>query len=706
VSGRAVLATCALLVALAPPAGAQTVSGKVFHDLNANGILDAGEPVLQGFDVQLYGDASAGGAFDQTVPSAADGSYTFSPGDGCYLVRPIDPPGWRMSVTRSDGFPESTPGYTSPVGQPRFGKLDGGIDNLAGGSLRYTSMGDSIAWNWNSCFFQESFWYSKQVRSRMACAAPGASITLDEAAVKGEHTDDLLVDDSDDLNNVFRVMEIQPDLITLSMIGNDLLDVDAGNNPTQQETNTAVEEVLDARQNLQEAVSVMLSETPADVTLNTLYDNETYNCDTVATTDFHRDWLPIISRMLRELAWGQVRRVSINEARAEFAAEDLQGGCTGFEGRICRDIFQTDLIHPNNSGYELMREKVWEGVGGLILGSGDVLGRGSFADVDYGYLQHLTRLLPTTWETRDGASASTPEAALDDQDGGAAASITLGIGTEEFRLAGFPDWLDEYRIVKVIAGVRYSTSGTVNDDFYRMEASVTGQFRPPPGHDYTTTNWNFYTPIVGGGGPNRPALNPDYGNAKLLALPNVATPREVSATLTKNPTLQGGAAGYEWPALTHADLATTAIRIAAAPVAGTSGNDGYQVLLDAVWLDLYGEERARPQEVSGLQVDRLVDGSLEVSFDELPGAQRYNLYFGRLGALPAYDHGASAPAGPQCAAATAAAGPGRLKITVAPGDQPADDSYIVVTAHVDDVESPAGFATGAVEIDRSQSTCR
>ena len=71
-----------------------------------------------------------------------------------------------------------------------------------------------------------------------------------------------------------------------------------------------------------------------------------------------------------------------------------------------------------------------------------------------------------------------------------------------------------------------------------------------------------------------------------------------------------------------------------------------------------------------------------------------------------YDHGAAAPAGPQCGAATQDAGGGRLKIVVAPSSQPAEDAYVLVTAHVDDVESPSGYRFGVAEIDRSQSTCR
>ena len=225
-ASRAAALSAALFLLLisafsAMPASAQTISGKAFEDRDGDGVRDAGEPGLGSVSFELYGTRDAGGAYDQTQLSAADGSFSFSPGNGCYLLLGADPPGWRMSWARHDGFPKSTPGYSWPVGQPRFAKIDQGIANLKSGALRMTAMGDSIAWNWNSCFYQERFWYSRQVRSRLACTAPSASLTLDEAAVKGQDTDDLLIDDHDDLNNVFRVIELspQPDLVTISMMG-------------------------------------------------------------------------------------------------------------------------------------------------------------------------------------------------------------------------------------------------------------------------------------------------------------------------------------------------------------------------------------------------------------------------------------------------------------------------------------------------------
>jgi hypothetical protein len=270
-------------------------------------------------------------------------------------------------------------------------------------------------------------------------------------------------------------------------------------------------------------------------------------------------------------------------------------------------------------------------------------------------------------------------------------------------LAGFPDWYDEIEIVRVLAGVRYRTTGTVGDDVYRIEASVNDQFRAPAGHVYTPTSWNFFTPIVGAGGPNQPPLNADFPAAKVLVRPNVASYREVSATLTKNPTLAPGAGEYTWPAIAHADLATTTFRVAAAPVAGTPGNDAYQVQLDAAWLDLYGYEKPRPPEVSDLRLTRLADGTLEASFQPLAGAQRYNIYAGQLDTLRAggLDHGSSAV----CAGPTSDAGGGRLKASISAGQQPAGATYWLVTAHVDGVESPSATRTGGLELDRAQSTC-
>lgn len=700
-----------LLAQAASPAWPQTVSGEVFEDRDADGVRDAGEPAVAGISVGVYGRGGDPNVpVDLSTSTASDGSWMVAPGDGCYLIDLPEPAGWRLVPPRFERKEPSSPAYSFPVGLSRLGalaQLPGGL--RAGASVRYASMGDSIAWNFNVCSYPESFWYSKQVRDRIACAGGGAAVGLDEAAVKGEHTDDLLVDDSADLNNVFRIVEVQPDLITLSMLGNDLLDVDVSGTPTQAQVNLAVAEILDSRRNLQEALSVMVSEIPgADILLNTLYDNLAYACPGTPTSSFHREWIPIVGQILRELAWGQARRVGVIEAAADFGQEGLAGSCSGFGGMICRDLFGFDRIHPNNSGYTLMREKAWEGMGGVLLGPSDALGRSSFSGADLGMLRLVRRIAPTSWQTAGGAAVSSPAAAFDLQDGGASASITLGAGAEEFRLTGFPDWYDEIEVVKVIAGVRYATTGSVNDDAYRMEASVDGRFAPDPNEDYSPLSWNFYTPLVGGGGPSQPPGNEDYPGNVLLALPDVASPRVVTATLTKNPVLPPGSDNYEWPPVTRAELATSAIRVVAAPVAGTPGNDGYTVELDGAWLDLYGWEKPRPPQVTGLEASLRSDGILDLAFDEIAGAQRYNLYTGSLDALLStgeYGHGTAAPAGPWCDRATLAAGPGRRAMELPAGSVPSGSVYILVTAHVDDVESPSGTDSSSAEIDRSQSIC-
>jgi lysophospholipase L1-like esterase len=705
---RWVLSTAAAL-ALAWPltTGAQNVSGTTYEDRDADGIHDVDEPSLPGVAVRLFGTLDAGGAFDDTVASAADGGFAFAPGDGCFLLGPVDPAGWRLAPARRDTFPETTPGYLYPVGQPRLAKLDQAVANLQAGGLRYSALGDSIAANFNVFCGSSSFWYSRQLRSRLTCVAPSANIpAVDEAAILGQHSDDLLVDDADDLNNVFRMIDAQPQLISLSIIGNDLLDVDPGDGGTQQEVNRAVAEILDARRNIQEALSSFASEIPsADVILNTLYDNEAFAC---SPTDFHRTWVPIVAGILRDLAWGQTRRFSNAEIAAEFAQVDQTGACAGFEGMICDNFL--DGIHPTSDGYTIIREKLWEAAGGVSLGAGDALMRSSLPDADYGYLRRVRRLLPRAFEINGGAVVATPEAALRDDDDGASAGIALGNGVEEFRVSGFPDWYDEVQIVRVIAGVRYATSGPGQalDDLYRMEASVDGSFAPPPGHAYTPTDWNYYTPIVGGGGPSQPPENPDYPDARTLVVPNPATYREVSATLSKNPVLEAGAAQYAWPSLTHEELASTTVRVIAAPDPGAAGDDDYRVELDYAWLDLYGWEKPRPSEVTGLSLSRATDGTIVAAFDALVGAQRYNLYQGRLASVTVglYDHGASAPAPPLCDATTQAGAGSRLEILLPEAAQAAGDLYFLITAHVDDVEAPAGVRSDLTEIDRSQSVCR
>src|SRR5262245_30830685 len=118
------IAMAAAVLAAATGAFAQTVSGQAFEDRNGNGQRDAGEPALPSVSVEVYGRQSGPVLYDQTSLSAADGSFSFSPGNGCYLVRAADPPGWRGSFARFDVTPVTTPGYVAPLGWSRFAKIE------------------------------------------------------------------------------------------------------------------------------------------------------------------------------------------------------------------------------------------------------------------------------------------------------------------------------------------------------------------------------------------------------------------------------------------------------------------------------------------------------------------------------------------------------------------------------------------------------
>lgn len=685
-----------LLGAALLPAHAQTVSGTIFHDRNANGILDPGEEPLEGVGARLIGQRDTGGAFDQTATTGSTGTFTFSPGNGCYLFDVVDPAGWRRTLGRTDELASGSPGYTAPVGVRRWGGTNTLLGHLAAGQVRMTALGDSIAVNFNICLDTPTFYYETQVRDRLRCVAPAATVTLDQSAISGEHSDDLLVDEADG-NNVFRTIERQPQLVTISIIGNDLLDNDPADNASQAEKNAAAAELIDSRQNLQETLSALTAEIPgADIELNTLYDNLAYAC---STRVYRREWIPILQQVLRELAWGQVRRATNAEVYVEYAHQDLNQACTGFGNQICLTF--GDRIHPKRNGYDMHREKLWESLTGVNLGPKDPLGALN-QTMNQGFLPRALRLLPTRFEVRGGASVTDGGAALLADDGGAGASVRLGIGAEEFRLAGFPDWYDEVVPVKVIAGVRYRTTGTVGDDLYRIEAALGDQFRPPPGHAYTPFNWIWFTPIVGGGGPNAPSEDPDYPDARLLVRPNVASFREASASVLKNPIRDPGAGVYTWPAVSREELGTAQIRLASAPIAGTAGDD-YRVLIDYAYLDVYGPVKPRPAELAALRLTKPAAGSIELSWAELPGSERYNVYAGTLASIGtgSYDHGTDV----RCDVPVTTPSPARRSTTFSGAAVPPGNSYFLATGRIDGVESPAGFDSAGAEIDRSLNRC-
>jgi SdrD B-like domain/Right handed beta helix region len=108
-----------------PVAG--SISGQQFHDLNANGIKESGEPGLQGWTVYLdannNGQLDPGEVWTTTDPS---GNYRFTnPAPGTYVVRELDQAGWLRSVPVA-GY------YTVTVGAGQgVTGLDFGVYRLA-----------------------------------------------------------------------------------------------------------------------------------------------------------------------------------------------------------------------------------------------------------------------------------------------------------------------------------------------------------------------------------------------------------------------------------------------------------------------------------------------------------------------------------------------------------------------------------------------
>src|SRR5262249_25627439 len=83
-----------------------TKSGIKFNDLNANGVLDSGEPGVPGFTIEAFKDSDGDGTLSQAEFSAgpaasavtsAGGAYSMTLNPGSYVVVEVAQSGWTES---------------------------------------------------------------------------------------------------------------------------------------------------------------------------------------------------------------------------------------------------------------------------------------------------------------------------------------------------------------------------------------------------------------------------------------------------------------------------------------------------------------------------------------------------------------------------------------------------------------------------------
>jgi hypothetical protein len=90
----------ALHLALEQPPPSGTIQGHKFHDLDADGVADAGEPGLGQWEIHLDGYDVAGSAVNEVTSTDATGVYSFTVSPGTYTVSEVCSPGaaWHQSL--------------------------------------------------------------------------------------------------------------------------------------------------------------------------------------------------------------------------------------------------------------------------------------------------------------------------------------------------------------------------------------------------------------------------------------------------------------------------------------------------------------------------------------------------------------------------------------------------------------------------------
>lgn len=212
-----------LLILAVASLRAQTVDGTLFHDLNRDGVRDAGEPLLGNVPVTLYGED---GNFDQTVLSGADGRYTFAGTAGLqYVLEALPGANWRLSFQDLGADADPIPAW--PQGRRRPAVADFLVGHLRasspGSPLLHVALGDSIAYGFNLCDSPSGANdYVKPLT--IAKLDRAGSATLLKQAVLGYETNDLL--DPAASGTIFDAIALAPQLVSISIGGNDFLSDD------------------------------------------------------------------------------------------------------------------------------------------------------------------------------------------------------------------------------------------------------------------------------------------------------------------------------------------------------------------------------------------------------------------------------------------------------------------------------------------------
>lgn len=674
------LVLCALAAGLPLAAKGGTVEALFFDDQDADGLWDAGEPPIAGLPVTLWRGA------DVRLQASSDtaGRLELATQDLPHALEVALPPGWRFALPDPEECPAEDDFTVGTLRLSSAIQLRGNTEDA--GEFLYISLGDSIAAGANLCFVDTNYVEDVAVDLEAIHRRDPSTWRLENRAIGGWHSEDLLtpIDEFGRPHEQFvgNVVAAVPDLVTISIGGNDFLSSDPPESRRSEPFDPAdvaasIRELIHTRQTAQEILSVLASELPAtDLEINTVYDPESHAC---STNDFYARSVPSWNRMLRDLALGQVRPVSVAEVYHDFAHRRPDGDCCGPQGLICQDVFDLDGIHPNAEGALVIEQAVMESLGQVRPEPGVV------TSVSRGMLREVARLQPAVVDAL-GGRIQDPDAALALDDAGAAVAPE----------GGEPGWLElsgfalppDVQPSTLVVGVRYRTTGAFVDDVHRFEASVLGFAAP----ELTFEGWDTVTPLVGGSGLPGGGIG---GPSVVNALPDVPSWRVVSAKVT----LPGGALP------TPQDVQALRVRLTVSVDPDDPGDtpDGPSVEWDGAWLEVYGTSAApdRPGEVSDVRAGEpplrvaTASGGVRVSWAAEPGADAYRLYRGalpgRAGDGAAFGSGSVEPSGVgACTDGTA---------VLETGD---GSSFYLVSAVAGDVaagrEGPLGFeADGRTE---------